>query len=167
MPKGDLRQPWRVSNEIRMRHPCVVTIGLVLAGCSSEPPQPSTSDVSKPAASSLSAPAVFDAHLAALPVRPAGAALAVASQEHALVRRLPAHQLATAGDPLAVRVLAVQAAYRRWCAGDPLSGDGPLLAEAGGVHLPGAIACQSPPLGQPRPLIPESGRFHAGENPLP
>ena len=142
-----------------MRHPLVVTIGLVLAGCSSEPPQPSTLAVRVvPAASSLSPPAVFDADVTVLPVRPAGAALATAGQEHALVRRQPAHQpavampaaraitvsSATAGDSLAARVLAVQAAYRRWCAGELLPGDGPLLAEAGGVRLPGAIACEPP-----------------------
>ena len=122
--------------------------------------------------------AAFDAEIAALPARPAGAALAVASQEHALVRQRPALRPAAAmpsgrpetaptvalGDPLAARVLAVQAAYRRWCAGELLPGDGPLLAEAGGVRLPGAIACAPPPLGQPRPLTLESGRFHTGGN---
>ncbi|MGE0147973.1 MAG: hypothetical protein AB7I59_01830 [Geminicoccaceae bacterium] len=142
-----------------MRHPLVVTIGLALAGCSSEPPQPATLAVSvAPAASSLSPPAVFDADVAILPVRPAGAALATASEEHALVRRLPAPKpatampvaqpaatpSATAGGSLPARVLAVQAAYRRWCAGDQSPGDGPLLAEAGGVRLPGAIACEPP-----------------------
>jgi len=142
-----------------MRRPLVVTIGLILAGCSSEPPHPPTLAVRvAPAASALSPPAVFDAEIAALPVRPAGAALAVASQEHALVRQRSALQPAVAmpavrpgtaptaapGDPLAERVLAVHAAYRRWCAGDPLPGDGPLLAEAGGVRVPGAIACKPP-----------------------
>ena len=125
--------------------------------------------------------AAFDAEIAALPARPAGAALAVASQEHALVRQRPALRPAAAmpsgrpetaptvalGDPLAARVLAVQAAYRRWCAGDQLPGDGPLLAEAGGVRLPGAIACAPPPLGQPRPLILESRRFRTGGNQSP
>ena len=106
--------------------------------------------------------AAFDAEIAALPARPAGAALAVASQEHALVRRMPALQPATAGDPLAVRVLAVQAAYRRWCAGELLPGDGPLLAEAGGVRLPKAIACKPPAAAaaakSPRVLFPTRER---------
>lgn len=82
---------------------------------------------------------------------------------------MPAARPATAstvaaGEPLAARVLAVQAAYRRWCDGEALPGDGPLLAAAGGVRLPGAIACPPPALGQPRPLIPESGRFRGDGN---
>ena len=129
---------------------------LAQLGCAAAPPPPQVQAVP------------FDAQLAALPVRSAGAALAVASQEHALVRQRPTLQPAVAipavrpetaptaapGDPLAARVLAMQAAYRRWCAGEALPGDGPLLAEAGGVRLPGAIACEAPMSGPPRPLIP-------------
>ena len=164
-----------------MSRSSLLVLCLALAGCAAAPPAPPPQAQAAPPRPMLQPAVSFDAKIAVLPVRPAGAALATASQEHALVRQQPIMQPAVAtpaarpgtapaaapGDALPVRVLAVQAAYRRWCAGDPLSGDGPLLAEAGGVHLPGAIACQSPPLGQPRPLIPESGRFHAGEIPLP
>ena len=145
----------------------LLALFLTLSACTAEPPPPRPQVQTAPLPSMPQPSAAFDAEIAALPVRPAGAALATAGQEHALVRRLPAHQLATAGDPLAVRVLAVQAAYRRWCAGELLPGDGPLLAEAGGVRLPGAIACAPPPLGQPRDLILESGRFHTGGNQPP
>ena len=152
---------------------------LAQLGCAAAPPPPQVQAVPPQPMPQQAVP--FDAQLAALPVRSAGAALAVASQEHALVRQrpalrpavaMPAGRLATtssaaAGEPLSARVLAVQAAYRRWCAGELLPGDGPLLAEAGGVRLPGAIACAPPPLGQPRDLILESGRFHTGGNQPP
>ena len=153
---------------------------LALAGCAAAPQAPPPPQVQAPPPTPQQA-LPFEAQLAALPVRPAGAVLATASQEHALVRQrpalrpavaMPAGRLATtssaaAGEPLSARVLAVQAAYRRWCAGELLPGDGPLLAEAGGVRLPGAIACAPPPLGQPRDLILESGRFHTGGNQPP
>ena len=156
----------------------LLALFLTLSACTAEPPPPRPQVQTAPLPSMPQPSAAFDVEIAALPVRPAGAALAVASQEHALVRR-PAGQpavatpaarpamapSATAGDPLPARVLAVQAAYRRWCAGEALPGDGPLLAEAGGMRLPGAIACQPPTLGQPQPLIPESGRFQAEGNP--
>jgi len=156
----------------------LLALCLALAGCAAEPPASPPQVLAAPRRPMPQQAAPFDTEIAALPVRPAGAALAVASQEHALVRQRPALQpavalpaarpatpsSAAAGDALSARVLAVQAAYRRWCAGDPLPGDGPLLAEAGGVRLPGAIACQPPALGQPRPLIPESGRFRAQGN---
>ena len=149
---------------------------LAQLGCAAAPPPPQVQAV--PPQPMPQPSAAFDAEIAALPVRPAGAALATAGQEHALVRQRPALRPAAAmpagrpemaptvalGDPLAARVLAVQAAYRRGCAGELLPGDGPLLAEAGGVRLPGAIACAPPPLGQPRPLTLESGRFHTGGN---
>lgn len=158
----------------------LLVLCLALAGCAAEPPA-SPPPVQAAPLPTMPLPAAFDAQLAALPVRPAGAAFATASQEHALVRQRPALQpalalpaarpatasSAAAGDALSARVLAVQAAYRRWCAGDPLPGDGPLLAAAGGVRLPGAIACQPPALGQPRPLIPESGRFRDEGNRAP
>ena len=154
-----------------MPRPSVLALCLALAGCAVEPPERPPQVQAAPRRPMPQPSAAFDAEIAALPVRPAGAALAVAGQEHALVRRKPAHQpaealpaarpipgsSAAAGKPLAARVLAVHSAYRRWCDGEALPGDGPLLAEAGGVRLPGAIACQPPPLGQPRPLIPESG----------
>ena len=156
----------------------LLALCLALAACAAEPSASPPQVQAAPLPPMASPLAAFDAEIAALPVRSAGAALAVASQEHALVRR-PAGQpavatpaarpamapSATAGDPLPARVLAVQAAYRRWCAGEALPGDGPLLAEAGGMRLPGAIACQPPTLGQPQPLIPESGRFQAEGNP--
>ena len=143
----------------------LLALFLTLSACTAEPPPPRPQVQTAPLPSMPQPSAAFDAEIAALPVRPAGAALAVASQEHALVRQRPALQPAeaipapsvTAGKPLAVRVLAVQAAYRRWCSGEALPGDGPLLAEAGGVRLPGAIACQSPPLGLPRRLVPTEG----------
>ena len=158
----------------------LLVLWFALAGCAAEPPAAPPQVQATPQRPMPQQAVPFDAEIAALPVRPAGAALAVASQEHALVRR-PAGQpavatpaarpamapSATAGDPLPARVLAVQAAYRRWCDGEALPGDGPLLAEAGGVRLPGAIACQRPILGQPRPLIPDSGRFRAGGNQAP
>ena len=139
---------------------------LAQLGCAAAPPPPQVQAVPPQPIPQQAVP--FDAQLAALPVRSAGAAFAVASQEHALVRQRPTLQPAVAipavrpetaptaapGDPLAARVLAVQAAYRRWCDGEALPGDGPLLAEAGGVRLPGAIACEAPMSGPPRPLIP-------------
>ena len=142
----------------------LLVLCLALAGCAVAPQAPPPPQVQAPPPTPQQA-LPFEAQLAALPVRPAGAVLATASQEHALVRQRPALQPAeaipapsvTAGKPLAVRVLAVQAAYRRWCSGEALPGDGPLLAEAGGVRLPGAIACQSPPLGLPRRLVPTEG----------
>ena len=155
----------------------LLVLCLALAGCAAAPQAPPPPQVQAPPPTPQQA-LPFEAQLAALPVRPAGAVLATASQEHALVR-WPAGQpavatpaarpamapSATAGDPLLARVLAAQAAYRRWCAGEALPGDGPLLAEAGGMRLPGAIACQPATLGQPQPLIPESGRFQAEGNP--
>ena len=139
---------------------------LAQLGCAAAPPPPQVQAVPPQPMPQQAVP--FDAQLAALPVRSAGAAFAVASQEHALVRQRPTLRPAVAtpavrpetattaapGDPLAARVLAVQAAYRRWCAGEALPGDDPLLAEAGGVRLPGAIACEAPMSGPPRPLIP-------------
>ena len=159
----------------------LLALFLTLSACTAEPPPPRPQVQTAPLPSMPQPSAAFDVEIAALPVRPAGAALATAGQEHALVRQRPALRPAAAmpagrpetaptvalGDPLAARVLAVQAAYRRWCAGELLPGDGPLLAEAGGVRLPGAIACAPPPLGQPRPLILESGRFHTGGNQPP
>ena len=133
---------------------------LAQLGCAAAPPPPQVQAAPPQPMPQQAVP--FDAEIAALPVRPAGAALAVASQEHALVRQRSALQPATAGDPLAVRVLAVQAAYRRWCAGAPLPGDGPLLAEAGGVRLPKAIACKPPAAAaaakSPRVLFPTRER---------
>ena len=140
----------------------LLALFLTLSACTAEPPPPRPQVQTAPLPSMPQPSAAFDAEIAALPARPAGAALAVASQEHALVRRMPALQPATAGDPLAVRVLAVQAAYRRWCAGAPLPGDGPLLAEAGGVRLPKAIACKPPAAAaaakSPRVLFPTRER---------
>ena len=149
----------------------LLALYLALAGCAAQPPQPPP-QVQAAAQRPMPQPsAAFDAEIAALPARPAGAALAVASQEHALVRQrpalrpavaMPAGRLATtssatAGEPLSARVLAVQAAYQRWCVAEALPGDGPLLAAAGGVRLPGAIACAPPGLGQPRQLVPTEG----------
>ena len=133
-----------------MSRSCLLALCLALAGCAAEPPAPPP-QVQAASPAPPRPPLPFDAQLAALPVRPAGAAFATASQEHALVRRRPAHLPAArsgtasstaAGEPLSARVLAVQAAYRRWCAGEARPGDGSLLAEAGGVRLPGTIACK-------------------------
>ena len=159
----------------------LLALCLALAACAAEPPAPPPQVQAAPLPPMASQLAAFDAEIAALPVRPAGAALATASQEHALVRQQPIMQPAVAtpatrpgtapaaapGDALPVRVLAVQAAYRRWCDGEALPGDGALLAEAGGMRLPGAIACEPPMLGPPRPLIPDSGRFQADGNQAP
>ena len=139
---------------------------LAQLGCAAAPPPPQVQAAPPQPMPQQAVP--FDAEIAALPVRPAGAALAVASQEHALVRQRSALQPAMAmpavrpetaptvapGDALAARVLAVQAAYRRWCAGKALPVDEHMVAEAGGVRLPGAIACEAPMSGPPRPLIP-------------
>ena len=149
----------------------LLALFLTLSACTAEPPPPRPQVQTAPLPSMPQPSAAFDVEIAALPVRPAGAALATAGQEHALVRQRPALRPAAAmpagrpetaptvalGEPLAARVLAVQAAYRRWCAGELLPGDGPLLAEAGGVRLPGAIACQPPVLGLPRRLVPMDG----------
>lgn len=151
-----------------MSRSSLLALCLALTGCAAErpasPPQVQTAPLPP-----MPRPTVaFDAKIAALPMRPAGAALATASQEHALVRQQPIVQSAVAtpaarsgtvppaasGDALSARVLAVQAAYRRWCDGEDLPGDGSMLAEAGGVRLPGAIACQPPMPGPPRRLIP-------------
>ena len=159
----------------------LLALFLTLSACTAEPPPPRPQVQTAPLPSMPQPSAAFDAEIAALPARPAGAALAVASQEHALVRQQPIMQPAVAtpaarpgtapaaapGDALPVRVLAVQAAYRRWCDGEALPGDGALLAEAGGMRLPGAIACEPPMLGPPRPLIPDSGRFQADGNQAP
>ena len=156
----------------------LLALCLALAGCAAESTAPPSQVQAAPQRPMPQSAVPFDAKIAALPVRPAGTALATASQEHALVRQQPileptvstpaAHPgmapTAAPGDALSVRVLAVQAAYRRWCDGEALPGDGPLLAAAGGVRLPGALACQPPMLGQPHPLIPESGRFQADGN---
>ena len=133
---------------------------LAQLGCAAAPPPPQVQATPRRPMPQQAVP--FDAEIAALPVRPAGAALAIASHEHALVLQRPVLQpasapAATASDPLSVQVLAVQAAYQRWCTGNPLPGDGLLLAEAGGVRLPGAIGCQPPILGQPRRLVPVDG----------
>ena len=159
----------------------LLVLCLALAGCAAAPPAPPPQAQAAPPRPMLQPAVSFDAKIAVLPVRPAGAALATASQEHALVRQQPIMQPAVAtpaarpgtapaaapGDALPVRVLAVQAAYRRWCDGEALPGDGVLLAEAGGMRLPGAIACEPPMLGPPRPLIPDSGRFQADGNQAP
>ena len=56
---------------------------------------------------------------------------------------------------LPLRVIEVHAAYRRWCDGTALPGDQVLLASAGGLHLPGALACEPPACGSPAPgLVP-------------
>ena len=144
-----------------MHRPLVLVLSLALLGCATtQPIQPMLSPVVAP----VTAPAPFpDLRVASLPARPAGAAFAMAGVEHALVRAaLPAiapaaPMPAMAGPPLAAHVLAVQAAYRRWCAGTTLPGDDALLSRAGGLRLPGAIACTPPSTaarGQPRALVP-------------
>ena len=146
----------------------LLVLWFALAGCAAEPPAAPPQVQATPQRPMPQQAVPFDAEIAALPVRPAGAALAVASQEHALVRPRSALQPAMAmpavrpetaptvapGDALAARVLAVQAAYRRWCAGKALPVDEHMVAEAGGVRLPKAIACEAPMSGPPRPLIP-------------
>ena len=149
-----------------MHRTLVLVSSLALLGCATTQP---TQLTPLPVVSTVAAPSpsldlqVADLRVASLPARPAGAAFAMAGEEHALVR-LPAPAIrpatpmpAVAEPPLAARVLAVQAAYRRWCAGTALPGDTALLDRAGGAKLPGAIACTLPPAaapGQPRALIP-------------
>lgn len=144
-----------------MHRTLVLVSSLALLGCATTQPAQLTP---LPVVSTVAAPSrSLDLRVASLPARPAGAAFAIAGEEHALVR-LPAPVIrpatpmpAVAEPPLAARVLAVQAAYRRWCAGKALPGDTALLDRAGGAKLPGAIACTLPPAAapsQPRALIP-------------
>lgn len=154
-----------------MHRPIAFVLNLALAGCGAASSGPPSQAVSPPPARSpfaMAPPPAFDLRVAELPARPAGAAFAVAGQEHALVRAplpvvIPAAPSSAAAQPsLAADVLAVQAAYGRWCAGTALPGDTGLLDRAGGTHLPGAIACtpQSVPAspgGAPHPLIRATG----------
>lgn len=144
-----------------MHRPLVPVLSLALIGCVTTPPvQP----VPSPAVAAMTAPLPsLDLRVASLPARPAGAAFAMAGEEHALVRApIPAVMSATPpsaapGPSLAAHVLAVQAAYRRWCAGMALPGDTALLDRAGGTALPGTLACTPLPSaarGQPRVLVP-------------
>ncbi|MFZ1426305.1 MAG: hypothetical protein WAS21_06010 [Geminicoccaceae bacterium] len=149
-----------------MHRSLVPVLSLALLGCATtQPVQPMLS----PAVSTMAAPApsldlqVADLRVASLPARPAGAAFAMAGEEHALVRApipavMPATPSSTTATPsLAAHVLAAQAAYRRWCAGEPLPGDTTLLSRAGGTALPGAIACtpsSTAARGRPRALVP-------------
>jgi conjugal transfer pilus assembly protein TraF len=160
-----------------MRRPVLVIATLALASCASDPPgAPATTSPPTVAAPASARPG-YDLRVAALPARPAGAAFATAGEEHALVwrnhaqpapagwvlRRALASPPIVAGagaPPLPARVLEVHAAYRRWCAGTAWPGDQVLLASAGGLHLPGALACDPPPPaasgGRPRVLFPAS-----------
>lgn len=144
-----------------MHRSLVLVLSLALLGCATtQPVQPVLSPTIAPIAAPAPSP---DLRVASLPARPAGAAFAMASEEHALFRlpapavTLAASMPAVAGRPLAAHVLAVQAAYRRWCEGMALPDDTALLNRAGGTALPGAIACTPPSTAapsQPRVLVP-------------
>ena len=150
-----------------MHRPIAFVLSLALAGCGAVSSGPPPLDVFPTPTSSPSAtapPSGFDLRVTDLPARPAGAAFAVAGQEHALVRppapaiAPAAPTLVTVEPPLATHVLAVQAAYRRWCEGTALPGDTALLSRTGGIELPGMVACTPRPTtstsGHPRALIP-------------
>src|SRR5690349_7255145 len=131
--------------EPRMQHPIAFVLSLALVGCGAASSGPPQQDVPRPPVWSLFAmapPLAFDLRMADLPARPAGAAFALAGQEHVLVRALlptvmPATLSNTAAQPsLAAHVLEVQAAYQRWCAGTTLPSDTAMLDRAGGLHLP-------------------------------
>lgn len=146
-----------------MHRSLVLVLSLALLGCvTTQPAQLVLSPAVAPMATPAPSPSP-DLRVASLPARPAGAAFAMAGEEHALVRLsvptvTPAAPLpAMVEAPLAAQVVAVQAAYLRWCAGTALPGDTALLGRAGGTALPGAIACMPPPTaapGQPRTLVP-------------
>ena len=141
----------------------VVALSLTLISCGTDPPLRQLALASMaPVGTAAAVP--FDLRVANLPVRPAGAAFAMAGQEHALVRLLaPAAPIPVMPEPsLAAHVLAVQAAYQRWCNDAALPGDTVLLSWVGGLRLPRAIACTpqpapSMPSGAPRRLIPTAG----------
>ena len=145
-----------------MHRPLVLILSLALIGCASTPPVQLAPPLAAPLATA--SPPPLDLRVASLPVRPAGAAFAMAGEEHALVRppapaiAPAAPTLVTVEPPLATHVLAVQAAYRRWCEGMALPGDTALLSRTGGIELPGMVACTPRPTastsGQPRALIP-------------
>ena len=144
-----------------MHRPLVLVLSLTLIGCAITPPVQPAPALTTP--HTTPSPPPFDLRVASLPARPAGAAFAMAGEEHALVRppapaiAPAAPTLAMAGPPLAAHVIEVQAAYLRWCDGTALPGDAGLLASGGGLRLPGAIACVPPPTaaeGKPRPLVP-------------
>ena len=140
----------------------VLILSLALIGCASTPPVQLAPPPAAPLATA--SPPPLDLRVASLPVRPAGAAFAMAGEEHALVRppaptiAPAAPTLVTVEPPLATHVLAVQAAYRRWCEGTALPGDTALLSRTGGIELPGMVACTPRPTtstsGHPRALIP-------------
>ena len=144
-----------------MHRSLVLVLSLSLIGCATTPPVAPAPAPTTPLATA--SPPPFDLRVASLPPRPAGAAFAMASEEHAVVRpaapaSTPAAPMpAMAGPPLAAHVLEVQAAYLRWCDGTALPGDVTLLASGSGLRMPGAVACARPPTaaeGKPRPLIP-------------
>ena len=102
-----------------MHRPIAFVLSLALAGCgaaSSGPPPQDVSPTPAPSPSATAPPPAFDLRVASLPARPAGAAFAMAGQEHALVRApllvvMPATPSSAAAPPaLAAHVLEVQAA---------------------------------------------------------
>ena len=145
-----------------MQRLLVLVLSLTLIGCATTTPSVAPAPAPTTPLATVSPPP-FDLRVASLPARPAGAAFAMAGEEHALVRppapaiAPAARMLAMAGPPLAAHVLEVQAAYLRWCDGTALPGDATLLASGSGLRMPGAVACVPPPTaaeGKPRPLVP-------------
>lgn len=154
----------------------VLVAALALSACAAvAPPQSRPAPFAGAPPSAWSAPASYDLRVSALPVRPAGAAFATAGAEHALVRRdpvlhatsalispkavrLPSSKGATGEPDLTARVLEVHAAYQRWCVDASLPEDDVLLASAGGLRLPGAVACDRPATSsRPTRLLPDPG----------
>ena len=144
-----------------MHRSLVLVLSLALLGCATTPPvQPVLSPAVAPMATPAPSP---DLRVASLPARPAGAAFAMAGEEHALVR-LPAPASrrqrrcrpwpSRRWRPMCLRCrppTGAGAKVRR------LPGDTALLDRAGGAKLPGAIACTPPSTaapGQPRALVP-------------
>ena len=158
--------------------PNLLVLGFLAAaaGCNPDHPPPPTVAPVVPMPSLPAAPSVYGLYVEALPERPAGAALVIGGEEHVLVLRravlspiMPAAppslvapiDPSPAATPTAQQVLAVEAAYRRWCAFADSPADRVLLAAAGGVRLPGAVACArsgASPMGPPRPLVPAASR---------
>lgn len=167
--------------------PNLLVLGLLAAAASCNPDHPPPRTVA-PVMSMPSPPAVPNAYglaIEALPERPAGAALAIGGEEHALVLRravpspmmpavtpppVPAIDSLPTGTPTAQQVLAVEAAYRHWCAFADSPADRVLLASAGGVRLPGAVACarsEGSPMAPARPLLPAALRPPLGRRSRP
>ena len=157
--------------------PNLLVLGLLTAaaGCNPDHPPPRAAAPMVPLVGLPAVSSVYGLDLTTLPERPAGAALAVGGEEHALVlqRAAPSPMIPVVMPPVpavgpspaaastAQQVLAVEAAYRRWCVFADSPSDQPLLASMGGVRLPGAVACarsEASPPGPPHPLVPAASR---------